>query len=97
VSAGSVEYFEKRQNSCPYRNQTACLRRSCPFPYHFIDCNNVTTTNWLTFKFCPCTRTVTRAVGFNILVGRASDDRTAKKVFMGKPDGRRKEGRPKLG
>jgi hypothetical protein len=25
-----------------------------------------------------------------------SDDRTVKKVFVGKPDGRRKAGRPKL-
>jgi hypothetical protein len=25
-----------------------------------------------------------------------SDDRTVKKVFLGKPDGRRKTGRPKL-
>jgi hypothetical protein len=25
-----------------------------------------------------------------------SDDRTTKKVFLGKPDGRRKSGRPKL-
>ena len=27
---------------------------------------------------------------------RMSDDRTIKKVFLGKPDGRRKAGRPKL-
>jgi hypothetical protein len=27
---------------------------------------------------------------------RISDDRTVKKVFLGKPDGRRKAGRPKL-
>jgi hypothetical protein len=27
---------------------------------------------------------------------RMSDDRTVKKVFLGKPDGRRKVGRPKL-
>jgi hypothetical protein len=27
---------------------------------------------------------------------RMSDDRTVKKVFLGKPDGRRKAGRPKL-
>jgi hypothetical protein len=27
---------------------------------------------------------------------RISGDRTVKKVFMGKPDGRRKAGRPKL-
>jgi hypothetical protein len=30
-------------------------------------------------------------------VVRMSDDRTVKKVFMGKPEGRRKAGRPKLG
>jgi hypothetical protein len=36
------------------------------------------------------------AEGFNILVGRASDDRTVKKVFLGKPDGRRKAERPNL-
>jgi hypothetical protein len=29
-------------------------------------------------------------------VVRMSDDLTAKKVFVGKPDGRRKAGRPKL-
>jgi hypothetical protein len=29
-------------------------------------------------------------------VVRMSDDRTVKKVFLGKPDGRRKVGRPKL-
>jgi hypothetical protein len=29
-------------------------------------------------------------------VVRLSDDRTVKKVFLGKPDGRRKAGRPKL-
>jgi hypothetical protein len=28
--------------------------------------------------------------------GRLSDDRNIKKVFLGKPDGRRKAGRPKL-
>jgi hypothetical protein len=28
-------------------------------------------------------------------VVRMSDDRTVKKVFLGKPDGRRKAGRPK--
>jgi hypothetical protein len=27
---------------------------------------------------------------------RMSDDKTVKKVFLGKPDGRRKAGRPKL-
>ena len=27
---------------------------------------------------------------------RRSDDRTVKKVFLGKPDGRRKAGRPEL-
>jgi hypothetical protein len=29
-------------------------------------------------------------------VERISDDRAVKKVFLGKPDGKRKEGRPKL-
>jgi hypothetical protein len=29
-------------------------------------------------------------------VARGSDDRTVKKVFLGKPDGRRKAGKPKL-
>jgi hypothetical protein len=29
-------------------------------------------------------------------VERISDDRTVKKVFLGKPDGRRKQRRPKL-
>jgi hypothetical protein len=29
-------------------------------------------------------------------VVRTSDDRTAKKLFLGKPDGRRKAGRPNL-
>jgi hypothetical protein len=28
---------------------------------------------------------------------RMSDDESVKKVFLGKPDGRRKVGRPKLG
>ena len=32
----------------------------------------------------------------NILLVRASDDRTVKKVILGKPDGRREAGRPKL-
>jgi hypothetical protein len=33
---------------------------------------------------------------FHILVVRAWDDRAVKKVFLRKPDGRRKAGRPKL-
>jgi len=33
-------------------------------------------------------------VGWSLI--RRSDDRTVKKVFLGKPDGRRKAGRPKL-
>ena len=42
------------------------------------------------------TRTEVRRLEWAGHLVSMSDDRTVTKVFLGKPDGRRKEGRPKL-